>query len=238
MSIILNGTTGVTYPDGSLSFPALTYAPGSTTLAPVKFQSGTNLTTATAGSMEYDGTKLMFTPSGAQRGVMPGMQYYELNSTLALSASTSPQAWLGVGCTLSANTVYAFQGTYAAIKTTTTTSHTLGQSFGGTATLNNIGYTLMRYFNTTGFVVVDALPSGMAYVTTASNITTMGGSTSATVYHIYNFSGIVSVNAGGTFIPQVTTSASGPIYTGQIGSYFMIYPIGASGANVNVGTWA
>jgi hypothetical protein len=66
----------------------------------------------------------------------------------------------------------------------------------------------------------------------------MGASVSATNYQIYTFNGIVSVNAGGTFIPQVTTSASGPIYTGQIGSYFMIYPIGTSGANINVGTWA
>ena len=238
MSIILNGTTGVTYPDGSLSFPALTYAVGSTTLAPLKLQSGTNLTTAAAGNMEYDGTKLMFTPSGTQRGVVPGMQYYELNSTLALSATTAAQAWLGVGCTLSASTVYAFQGTYAAIKTTTTTSHTLGQSFGGTATLNNINYTLFRYYDSTGFATVNTPPASMAYVTTASNITTMSNSTGATVYHIYTFNGIVSVNAGGTFIPQVTTSASGPIYTGQIGSYFMIYPIGASGANVNIGTWA
>ncbi|CAB5170549.1 hypothetical protein UFOVP155_30 [uncultured Caudovirales phage] len=230
MSIILNGTTGVA---GNVVLPA-----GTTTKSPIDFTAGTNMTTPDTGAMEYDGTKLMFTPQGVQRGVVPGMQYYELNSTLALSATTSPQAWLGVGCTLSSNTIYAFQGTYAAIKTSTTTSHTLGQSFGGTATLNNINYTLMRYFDATGFTTVSIPPAAMAYISTASNTTTMGASTSATNYHVYNFTGIVSVNAGGTFIPQVTTSASGPIYTGQIGSYFMIYPIGTAGANVNVGTWA
>jgi len=231
MAIILDTTTGIT--GGAVNLPA-----GTTTLAPLNLQSGTNLATAAAGAMEYDGKRLMFTPQGTQRGVIPGMQYYELNSTLALSATTSAQAWLGVGCTLSAGTVYAFQGTYAAIKTTTTTSHTLGQSFGGTATLNNIGYTLFRYFDAAGFATVNNAPAAMAYVQTASNITTMGSSAGATVYHIYTFNGIVSVNAGGTFIPQVTTSASGPIYTGQIGSYFMIYPIGTAGANINVGTWA
>jgi hypothetical protein len=230
MAIILNGTTGLTT---NVTLPA-----GTTALAPMTFTSGTNLTSATAGATEYNGKTLLFTPQGTQRGVVPGMQYYELNSTLALSATTAAQAWLGVGCTLSASTVYAFQGTYAAIKTTTSTSHTLGQSFGGTATLNNIGYTLFRYFDATGFATVNTAPGAMAYVTTASNITTMGASVGATSYQIYNFNGIVSVNAGGTFIPQVTTSASGPIYTGQIGSYFMIYPISTSGANVNVGTWA
>ena len=218
---------------GAVILPA-----GTTTIPPLNFTSGTNLTTPLAGVMEYDGKVPYFTPQGTQRGIIPGMQYYELNSTLALTATTSAQAWLGVGCTLSSGTVYEFQGTYIAIKTTTTTSHTLGQSFGGTATLNNIGYTLFRYFDAAGFVVVGTAPAAMAYVQTASNITTMGPSVSATNYQIYTFNGIVSVNAGGTFIPQVTTSASGPIYTGQIGSYFRIYPIGAAGSNINVGTWA
>jgi hypothetical protein len=230
MAVIIDGTTGVN--------SVINLQAGTSSLAPLDFASGTNLTSAAAGAMEYDGKVPYFTPQGTQRGVIPGMQYYELNSTLALSATTAAQAWLGVGCTLSANTVYAFQGTYAAIKTTTTTLHTLGTGFGGTATLNNIGYTLMRYFDAAGFATVNTPPASMAYIVTAANTTTMGNSAGATVYHIYTFTGIVSVNAGGTFIPQVTTSASGPIYTGQIGSYFMIYPIGTSGSNINVGTWA
>jgi hypothetical protein len=160
-----------------------------------------------------------------------------LNSTVALSSSTAAQAWLGVGCTLSASTIYAFEGTFAAIKTTTSNSYTIGTGFGGTATLNNIGYVSMRYYDTTGFATVNQT-SAMAYVTTAANTTTMTAATGATSYHIYQLMGIVSINAGGTFIPQVTVSATGPIFTVQIGSYFKIYPIGAAGANVNVGTWA
>ena len=229
MAITLDGTTGLS---GPVILPA-----GTTTLAPLDFASGTNLTSPLAGAMEYDGKVPYFTPQGAQRGIIPGMQYYELNSTLALSATTAAQAWLGVGCTLSAGTVYAFQGTYVTIKTTTTTSHTLGSGFGGTATLNNIGYWLVRYFDAAGFAVVNQTPA-CGYIQTAASTTTMSASVAATQYQVLTFNGIVSVNAGGTFIPQVTTSASGPIYTGQIGSYFMIYPIGTSGANINVGTWA
>jgi hypothetical protein len=229
MAITLDGTTGLS---GPVILPA-----GTTTLAPLDFASGTNLTSPLAGAMEYDGKVPYFTPQGAQRGIIPGMQYYELNSTLALSATTAAQAWLGVGCTLSAGTVYAFQGTYVTIKTTTTTSHTLGSGFGGTATLNNIGYWLVRYYDTTGFATVNETPA-CGYIQTAASTTTMSASVAATQYQVLTFNGIVSVNAGGTFIPQVTTSASGPIYTGQIGSYFMIYPIGTSGANINVGTWA
>jgi hypothetical protein len=229
MAIILNGTTGLVT---NVTLPA-----GTTTLAPLTFTSGTNLTSATAGSMEYDGKVPYFTPQGTQRGVVPGMQVYELNSTVALSSSTAAQAWLGVGCTLSASTIYAFEGTFAAIKTTTTNSYTIGTGFGGTATLNNIGYVSMRYYDTVSFATVNQT-SAMAYVTTAANTTTMTAATGATSYHIYQLMGIVSINAGGTFIPQVTVSATGPIFTVQIGSYFKIYPIGAAGANVNVGTWA
>ena len=229
MSIILNGTTGLVT---NVTLPA-----GTTTLAPMTFTSGTNLTSAAAGSMEYDGKVPYFTPQGTQRGVMPGMQFYELNSTLALSSSTSAQAWLGVGCTLSANTVYAFEGMWPVIKTTTSASHTIGSSFGGTATLNNIGYYQSIYFDTAGFATANQTTRN-AWINTAANTTTGTASTSATNYQFWYFNGYVSVNAGGTFIPQVTISALGPIYTGQIGTNFRIYPISASGANVNVGTWA
>jgi hypothetical protein len=187
--------------------------------------------------MEYDGKVPYFTPQGTQRGIIPGMQYYELNSTLALASSTSAQAWLGVGCTLSSNTVYAFQGIYVAVKTNTTTSHTVGTGFGGTATLNNIGYYQIAYFSSVSLAAPNETPRH-GYIQTAANTSTMTASTSATSYQFWWYDGIVSVNAGGTFIPQTTISATGPIYTGQIGSYFMIYPIGTSGSNINVGTWA
>ena len=51
--------------------------------------------------------------------------------------------------------------------------------------------------------------------------------------------GTVSINAGGTFIPQYTLSAApGGAYTTIAGSYVCFYPIGSSGANISVGTWA
>lgn len=40
---------------------------GTTTLAPLRFTSGTNLTTPVAGSFEYNGTSLFFTPTGTTR---------------------------------------------------------------------------------------------------------------------------------------------------------------------------
>jgi hypothetical protein len=235
MAIILNGTTGVTYPDGSLSFPALTYAVGSTTLAPLKLQTGTNLTTAAAGNMEYDGTRLMFTPIGTQRGIVPGMQFYCLQSPYTFTSSTSVVPAYNVGVTLSASTVYAFEGLMIMIKSSGSTV-TGSMGFGGTATVNNILYQTHSLFDSGGIPQVDSTVN-MAIINTVS-MTPFTVSASVGALTAF-FSGTVSINAGGTFIPQFqqSTSGSGTV-TNQTGAYFRIYPIGAAGSNINVGTWA
>ena len=55
---------GVTSPTAMLHLPAGTTAASS---APLKFSSGTNMTTAETGAVEYDGTNLMFTRTGTTR---------------------------------------------------------------------------------------------------------------------------------------------------------------------------
>jgi len=66
-----------------------------------------------------------------------------------------------------------------------------------------------------------------------------GALTSATMNIFANVKGTVSINAGGTFIPQYTLSAApGGAYSTAIGSYIRINPLSASGAATNVGTWA
>lgn len=196
------------------------------------------LGTASAGKMEYDGSVPYFTPSGTQRGVIPGMQYYALNSSLAGSNVNTAQNMFGVGVTLSSSTYYAFEAVYAISKTAGTTSHSIGLGFGGTATINNIGYLNIGLFKSTGFSGVTA-PDVTSFIQTATNTSVTVTTTGASVQYIARISGTVSINAGGTFIPQYTLSAApGGAYTTAAGSYFLIYPIGAAGANVSVGTWA
>jgi hypothetical protein len=56
---------------------------------------------------------------------------------------------------------------------------------------------------------------------------------------VFILKGTVSVNAGGTFIPQYTLSAApGGAYSTAIGSYIRIAPVSASGSNTSVGAWA
>lgn len=59
--------------------------------APLKFTSGTNMTTAEAGAMEYDGTNLFFTPTGTTRNkivtALTGSATLDFPNTLAQTDS-------------------------------------------------------------------------------------------------------------------------------------------------------
>jgi len=195
------------------------------------------LTTASVGTFESDGKVPYFTPQGLERGVVPGMQYYRLNSALTGANATGAQSLFGVGVTLSASTVYAFESVFPMSKTAGTTSHTLTISFGGTATVNNIAYFYQRTGNTTSLATVSTISVIQYGQTTSLAVAT--GVNDAGLYMAMRMSGTVSVNAGGTFIPQYSASvAPGGAYTVASGSYFLIYPVGTAGSNTSVGTWS
>jgi hypothetical protein len=77
----------MTTPAAWLHLPA-----GSTTVAPLKFTSGTNETTAEAGAMEYNGTNLFFTRSGTAR---EGVLTQSAVTTEALTSDTSVTVNIG-----------------------------------------------------------------------------------------------------------------------------------------------
>jgi len=227
MAIILNGSTGLVT---NVTLPA-----GTTALAPMTFTSGTNLTSAAAGSMEYDGKVAYFTPQGSQRGVIPGMQFYCLQTGYTFNSSTSTISIYNVGVTLSASTVYAFEGLFVMVRSAALNA-TYSVGFGGTATVNNILYQTHSVFDSGGIPQFDTTTNLAVINTTALTAFT----TAASVGTITAFvTGTVSINAGGTFIPQYSQSAAGTgTVTNQTGSYFRIYPIGTAGSAVSVGTWA
>lgn len=214
---------------------------GTTSNAPLLLQSGTNLTTAAAGAVEYDGKVIYSTPVG--RGISPSMMFYRLNSNYVGSNVTGVQSLLGVGVTVNADTVYAFEGHFTIQKTAGTTSHTIGISLGGTATTNTISYfaTSVR-FDTAGTSGGAGTGTGFntvaAYNTTTSNVVMTGAATSANHTFTCLVRGTVSISAGGTFIPRYQLSAApGGAYSTLAGAAFYIWPIGAAGATISVGPW-
>jgi len=229
MAITLDGTAGITS-------PTLT---STTVTSPAVVLSSSVLSSAVTGELEYDGKVPYFTPQGLERGVVPGMQYYRLNSALVGANSTAAQSILGAGVTLSSSTVYFFECIFATSKSAGTTSHNFQLVFGGTATVNNAAFVFTRAASLTSFTDVSSYQQLGGYIQTTSNTTLLSGSTQATVFSTYTLRGTVSINAGGTFIPQYQLSAApGGAYTVASGAYFLIYPISTSGSNTSVGTWS
>jgi hypothetical protein len=283
---------------------------GTTSIAPLDFASGSLLTSANAGAVEYDGKVIYVTPQGAQRGVVPGMQYFRKETTTAGISSNAVQPFfvngnstassisgttltvggtvtgtfsvgqyltasgitagtyitaLGTGTggagtytvnnsqtiasttiqsaygvTLSSSTVYKFETNILISKSAGTTSHTLSTLFGGSATLNSIAYMFLGASTGTQstFNFTDTAVAGAA-ITQASATLVAAATGSATIARYFSLIGIVSINAGGTFVPQYQLSAApGGAYSINANSNMSIYPIGASGANTSVGTWA
>jgi len=200
--------------------------------------SDTLIGTPAVGNIEYSSPIFAATPIGTQRGIVPTQQYYRLNATVAGADVSTAQSIFGVGVTLSASTVYEFEILAALSKSAGTTSHTFGLGFSGTATLNNILYQETHLTSATSFGTAEQAVVGSTQQT-ASNVSIQSASTSAFRSYVFIIKGTVSINAGGTFIPQYTLSAApGGAYSTATGSYIRINPLSASGAATNVGTWA
>ena len=200
--------------------------------------SDTLIGTAAAGNIEYSSPIFAATPIGTQRGIVPTQQYYRLNADLAGANATGAQSLFGVGVTLSASTVYEFEIVVDLSRSAGSTSHTIALGFAGTATVNNILY--QGYTNQLG----SATPSGTSnsagsFVGNSTAATVLTAATTSNNTNYFAVKGTVSVNAGGTFIPQYTLSAApGGAYSTYAGSFIRINPLSASGAATNVGTWA
>jgi hypothetical protein len=227
MSTIINADNGVVS-----GVPGLKYVSDSTG----NLQLQTNGTNALLlDTSQYPSA----TVNGLGTGRIPAEQFYRLDSTLVGLNSTAIQSILGVGVTLVSNTVYQFSAEFFLSKSAGTTSHTFSLGFGGTATVNNIAYSLISIAGAAStWNYVDTTLSG-ASANTASMTVVTGNSSVAGLFRTMEVKGTVSINTGGTFIPQYQLSpAPGGAYTAQIGNYFKISPLGASGSNTSIGTWS
>jgi hypothetical protein len=144
------------------------------------------------------------------------------------------------GVNVSASTVYGFEAIYMLSRVSgAATSHAIALAFGGSCTVNNIAYFVTTAAQAGGFNLVGNntnITTGVITQTTATSITP---NFTGNVYEPIIIRGTVSINAAGTFVPlQQTNNAPGTAgYTNNVGSFFYIYPIGASGSNLSIGNW-
>lgn len=219
---------------------------GTATVAPLTFTAGTNLTTAAAGAVEFDGKVFYSTAVASSRQVSDAEQFCCLTAdfvaTTTLDGSTAGAVFnssTNGALTLAAGTSYFFEELIL-LTNTGTTSHTWSTLFGGTATFTSIAYEVLTAGGATSGVTITTCSALHASVATAVAIT--AASTSATEQVRARLTGIMRINAAGTVIPQIKASAqpgaSGtPGVTILAGSYFRCWPVG-SGTVATVGNWS
>lgn len=215
----------------------LDLAAGTATIPPLKFASGTNLTTAVAGALEYDGKAFYSSTVANTRGVSPSVLFSTNTSDFVGTNVNTAQPVFDTAqdvLTVPASTSYMFEAVYHITRAAGVTSHTTAVLFGGTATFTSINY-LAESTTTTGNVL-GAMSAIRADAATAVVVT--AASTSATENIMVKLTGMMRVNGAGTVIPQIIYSAApGGTPTFVKNSFITLYPVGTNTV-VSVGNWA
>jgi hypothetical protein len=233
-------------PFGTGVVPSLTswlnVGAGTTTISSARLTSGSLLTTATAGSLEYNGYSLFYTPQSTQRGIVPAIQYYQLGSDLSRDGTiTTTQSLFGVAVAVSATTRYAYE-IEATITATAVASKAVQFAVGGTAVLSAHQYSVLSDFSASA-VTVDA-------ASLMSNRITSGFSTLVTVTpagaagaYVLRIRGILDVLSGGagTVNFQFGLTAAGTSVSTVAGSNVSVWPLNTITAitdNTQIGAWS
>lgn len=230
----VGGTIGITTATQTLTNKTISYTAGTASVAPITLASGTNLTAATAGSFEYDGKALYFTPVGTERGVNSTEQVQVTTGNNLNSATGNQVVFSQVGTSdavgVTGSTTYLFDG-YINLSLGTTTTRTINFNFGGTATATAV---LIEVTSSSAAAGTQAASTHVSFTALTGGTINATNTSASTRIHV---NGMIRVNAGGTLIPQVAFSAApGGTNTVTNGSYFRIWPVGSSSMQV-VGNW-
>lgn len=221
----------VASPTAALHLPAGTATASS---APLKLTSGVVLTTPETGAFEYDGKLQYFTPGGTNRALIPNHYFYRKNTATTLTSATGNQSIFGLtnGVSLQGSTLYEVEGEFE-LTTTGTTSHT--EAFGftlATATVSGMGVTVNRLAVTTTSSALGG------YLTSVTPVVVTGALTTAQTV-AYRVKGTIGISTAGSVNPVIAFSAApGGTSTIVAGAWFKFTPIGTTGSNVSIGTWA
>jgi hypothetical protein len=211
---------------------------GTASQSPLLFSAGNiQIIPPTAGAMSYDGRVFYATPQDAERGLIVTEQVFVLNGNRTLVNQTAVQSIFGVSASLSSSTRYAYRLLAVIYKE----SNNISLQY---ATQGNVVLASHSYQTTT------TASATLATVSTPGilrNVLTTGYGTAVTVsaalngtgYYSLTVNGILDVTTGGTWMPEVgfTGLPGAGSYTAASSS-IEVWPIGPSGANVSIGTWA
>lgn len=233
------GTTGIGVAPGGSG--QLEIGAGTTAVAPLKFTSGTNLTTPVAGAVEYDGTVVFVTPqttTGRGINLAPAMVRINTARTKATNNTTLEAVFDAANDTISltANTLYYFKGVYVMSTSASGTAGGIQTGFIFSNAQQDIGYRTLSHTQ------ASATAQTTVYITAATATTVTATATTAASY-VIEFEGWFKSNAttGGTLIPAFAQSVAGTTVapTASPNSWFMLQPMSSNVSVTNIaGAWA
>jgi len=249
--LAITGASATSYYIGNNNGAFIDYASGQTRIgAQTSGSSGTSIgfftatsaytTIAERASISNLGY-LTGTVNGLSSGIYPSKQYFRLNADRTGTNVTTAQSVFGVGATLIGSTQYEFECLMILKAAPISNATVVSFNFGGTATINNIIFmgTGPGRTNKPVFGGFDAAPTSFYYAAAAGGEITASIGIGDICDVAYLIKGTVSINASGTFIPNYQFSvAPGAAWVTAAGSYFNIWPLGASGSNISIGSWA
>jgi hypothetical protein len=225
MQLSVAGNLGIGLTPGDAA--TLELKAGTTSVSPFKFTSGTNLTSPTAGSVEYDGTNFYVTPTVGtteQRGVIPSTQQFVLSSALTAFGPTINNFFgTNSAIQLAANTTYSIEAYCYFLKTTAGTA-TWAALFSSAPT---VAHATLEYTPVTGFTTSIITGAMVVAEATANAVANMAfgatASLSTAVYHVAKIRLFVTTNAAANLRFNLTQSAG--TATPQAGSWYTVSKI-------------
>ena len=225
------------------NFSTVNLSAGTTTVAPLDFVTGTNLTTPAAGAWEYDGTAFYATPIASNRAVSVIEHFVARTGTKTMTSNTALQSIFnnttGTGgltsgaLTVGASTSYFFEMSIN-VSAMSATSGNFGFSIvgAGTATFTSAAWHAFGLDSTTQQTGANAGTTWQSTAGATGNIITAAVGTAASAI----VKGIFRINGAGTIIPsiQLTTASAAVI---GVNTWFKCYPVGTNTV-ISVGNWA
>jgi hypothetical protein len=209
----------------------ITPATGTASVAPISLTSGTNLTSAVAGAIEYDGSNLYVTTDTTQgRGVVESVQQFYLSAVgSALTGATQNYFNSTSAASLAASSTYDIECYCYFLKTTSGTVQwipTVSSAF-------TVGHCALEYTPVTGFttsVITGAMVLQEATIQTATTLTnTATAALTTAVYHIHKMKIRITTNLACNFRLNATISAGS--ITPQAGSWYTVRKVVANAGN-------
>jgi hypothetical protein len=238
--VLSTGTAGIDYTsptstetmtNKTLTAPVISATTTSAGTA-AKLTSGTVMTTAEAGALEYDGTVFYQTTNASNRGLSPAVMMCRLHSAYTLTSTTSVQQLFNSSTngrlTLPVGT-YRLDCLFS-LSSMSATSGNGAFSLAGTATLANV---LMYAQGRDGSInTVATLDGTMSNAAAFPNPMHTGQAATSLQTHIM---GSFEVTVAGTIIPSFALNTAAAAIVAA-GSYFECWSVGATTATT-IGEW-